>query len=398
MGKPPRDGQGEATRLIRAGGAKRPLKAVTVSPPVQRGSTVLLPEAAALYDPRYVTYGRNGLVGHEALVEGLCELEGATHVQLYGSGLAALTGAILSLVGAGDEVLCVDCIYSPTRRFLDNFAARYGVTSRYFGARATAEEVMAMAGPTTRLILLETPGSLTFEMQDVAAVAAAARARGIMTLLDNTYGAGVLFRPIAQGVDVSVQALTKYVCGHSDVFMGSAATASPEVARKLAIGTRDNGWTVSPDDAYQALRGLRTLASRVARAGASGIEVATWLAAQPEVVRVIHPALPDCPDHDLWKRDFKGANGLFSLVLQPASETAVNALLDALELFGLGFSWGGFESLAIPCDIQLKSARTAEPWTAEGPVVRLHIGLEDPADLIADLRGGLDAFAATRGR
>ena len=396
MGKPPNDTQGEATRLIRAGGAKRPLKATTVSPPVQRGSTVLVPEAAALYDPRYVTYGRNGLVGHEALIEGLCALEGATHVQLYGSGLAALSGAIMSLVGAGDEVLCVDCIYSPTRRFLDSFAARFGVTTRYFGARATADEVMAMATPATRLILLETPGSLTFEMQDVAAVAGAARARGIMTLLDNTYGAGVLFRPIEHGVDVSVQALTKYVCGHSDVFMGSAATASPEVARKLALGMRDNGWTVSPDDAYQALRGLRTLAGRVARTGASGIEVATWLATQPEVVRLIHPALPGQPDHAIWKRDFKGANGLFSFVLQPAPDAAVNAFLDALELFGLGFSWGGFESLAIPCDPQFATARTVEPWSAEGPLIRLHIGLEDPADLIADLRGGLDAFAAAR--
>ena len=395
MAGPTRDGQSDATRLIRAGGGARKLKAATVGPPLQRGSTVLVPEASALYDASHVTYGRNGLAGHDALIEGLCELEAATHVQLYGSGLAALSGAIVSLVGAGDEVLCVDCIYSPTRRFLDNFARKFGVTTRYFGSRATADELVAMVGPATRLIVLETPGSLTFEMQDVAAVAAAARARGIVTLLDNTYGAGVLFRPIEHGVDVSVQALTKYVCGHSDVFMGSAATASPEIARKLAIGMRDNGWTVSPDDAYQALRGLRTLAARIEKAGAGGLDVATWLATQPEVVRMIHPALPGQPDHAIWTRDFKGCNGLFSLVLQPAPEAAVFAFLDALELFGLGFSWGGFESLAIHCDPQLKTARTVEPWpVAEGPLIRLHVGLEDPADLVADLRRGLKAYTA----
>jgi cystathionine beta-lyase len=394
MGKPPRDGQDEATRLIRAGAGARSLKATTVAPPVQRGSTVLLDRADQLYDPRYVTYGRNGLIGHEALLEALCELEAAERVFLYGSGLAALTGAIASLVSAGDEVLCVDCVYSPTRRYLDSTARRFGVTTRYFGPRATADEVAAMIGPATRLILLETPGSLTFEMQDVAAVAAAARARGVVTLLDNTYGAGVLFRPLEHGVDVSVQALTKYVGGHSDVFMGSAAVRSPEVAKQLAVGMRDHGWTVSPDDAYQVLRGIRTLAPRVDRAGASGLEVARWLETQPEVARLIHPGLENHPDHAIWRRDFKGANGLFSLILQPAPETAVNAFLDALELFGLGFSWGGFESLAIPCDIQLKTARTAEPWRAEGPLVRLHVGLEDPADLIADLRRGLDAFDA----
>jgi cystathionine beta-lyase len=178
--------------------------------------------------------------------------------------------------------------------------------------------------------------------------------------------------------------------------MGSAAVRTPDIGKQLAVGMRDHGWTVSPDDAYQVLRGVRTLAPRVARAGESGLQVARWLADQPEVSRIIHPGLDSHPDHAIWKRDFRGVNGLFSLILRPASEAAVNAFLDALELFGLGFSWGGFESLAIPCDIQLKTARTAEPWQAEGPLVRLHVGLEDPADLIADLRRGLDAFAAAR--
>jgi cystathionine beta-lyase len=271
---------------------------------------------------------------------------------------------------------------------------RFGVTTRYLPPRATADQFMAAAGPATRLICLESPGSLTFEMQDVAAIAAAARGRGILTLIDNTYGAGLLFKPLAHGADLSAQALTKYVGGHSDLFMGSVAVSDPALAAKLKLTVRDNGWSVSPDDAYWMLRGLRTLDTRLARHGASGLAVAEWLKAQPEVTRVLHPALPDFPDHALFKRDFTGPNGLFSFELRPAPESAVHALLDRMELFGLGFSWGGFESLAIHCDPQLGTGRTAERWRAAGPLVRLHVGLEDPNDLIEDLRRGLDAFSA----
>ena len=382
------------TRLIHAGAEPAAHLARTVGPPVQRGSTVLLPNAASLYDGSLPTYGRHGLASHGALSAALSELEGSVHTELYSSGLAALSGAMLAVLTAGDEVLTVDCAYAPIRRFCDGVLKRFGVTTRYFGARATAEDVMAMVTPATRLIVLESPGSLSFEMQDVGAVARAARARGVLTLIDNTYGAGLLFKPLAHGVDLSAQALTKYVGGHSDVFMGSVATADPALAAKLQLGVRDNGWAVSPDDAYQMLRGLRTLEARMERHGASGLHVAAWLADQPEVARVLHPALPSSPDHALFVRDFTGPNGLFSFELERTRPAAVAALLDTLELFGLGFSWGGFESLAIACDPQLKTARTAEPWAAPGPVVRLHIGLEDPADLIADLRLGLDAFAA----
>ncbi len=395
VAKPPkRDPKlGEATRLIRAGEASpQNLAAHTVSPPLQRASTVILPNAEALYDGKHQTYGRMGLAVHDALADALCELEGAAHVQLYSSGAAAVAGAMLSVLRAGDDLIAVDCVYAPTRRFMDQFLTRFGVTTRYVGARATADEIMAMATSATRLIVLESPGSLTFEMQDVPAIAKAASARGILTLIDNTWAAGLTFKPLAHGVDLSVQALTKYVCGHSDVFLGSCATNRQDLATKLKLGVRDTGWAVSPDDAYQGLRGLRTLATRMAAHGEAGLEVARWVEQQPEVARMLHPALPGFPDHELWKRDYTGACGLFSFVLMPAPEAATHAFLDALELFGLGFSWGGFESLAIHCDPQFKLGRTAVPWTPDGSVIRLHVGQESPADLIADLRRGFDAF------
>ena len=269
---------------------------------------------------------------------------------------------------------------------------RFGIAVRYYTPRATADELMALVTPATRLIVLESPASLTFEMQDVRAIAHQARDRGVLTLMDNTWGAGLLFKPLTHGVDVSVQALTKYVGGHSDVFMGSAAVASRDLETAMERAIIDFGWSVAAEDAYQMLRGLRTLPTRLERHGASGIEVAAWLAGQPEVSQVLHPALPSSPDHALWRRDFTGAAGLFAFVLRPKSEAAVHALLDTLTLFGLGFSWGGFESLAVNCDPQFH-VRTIKPDFG-GPVVRLHIGLEDPGDLIADLRRGLDAFAA----
>lgn len=380
------------TRLVRAGALDGEL-AKTVGPPVQRGSTVLMPNAASLYDGSMPTYGRHGLAPQQALSEALSSLEGGIHTQLYSSGLAAITGAMLSVLKSGDDVLATDCIYAPVRRFCDGFLRAFGVTTRYFPSRANTDDIFRLATSATRLVLLESPGSLTFEIQDIGAVARAARERGVLTLIDNTYGAGHLFKPLVHGVDLSAQALTKYVGGHSDAFMGSVATADWALATKLKLAGRDNGWSVSPDDAYTMLRGLRTLDARLARHGASGLEVARWLQAQPEVVKVLHPGLLDFPDHALFSRDFSGANGLFSIVLRPAPEAAVHALLNTLDLFGLGFSWGGFESLAIHCDPQLEGGRTAERWSAPGPVVRLHVGLEDPADLTDDLRRGLNAFS-----
>lgn len=380
----------EETRLIHAGHVEA-LRAKTVSPPVQRGSTVLLPNAKALYDGT-LGYGRAGLSAQFALMDALAELEGATAVQLYPSGLAAMTAAIMAVLKAGDHLLVVDTVYRPVRYFCDRVMRRFGVTVDYYDARLDAEAVLALASPATRLIVLESPGSLSFEMQDVAALAAAARARGVLTLADNTWGAGLLFKPLAHGVDLSVQALTKYVCGHSDVFLGSVATADPATGALIRASIADHGWSVAPDDAYQALRGLRTLATRLDRHGESGLTVARWLAEQPEVLTVLHPALPGAPGHALWTRDYSGTCGLFGFVLQPGSPARVEAFLDALEIFGLGFSWGGFESLAISCDPQLTSRTAAIDYG--GPLIRLHIGLETPADLIADLRRALDAYRA----
>jgi cystathionine beta-lyase len=388
-GKRPDDIQ-EATRLIRAGKPPTAL-ARTVGPPIQKGSTVLLPNAAALYDESRITYGREGLASHEALMSALAELEGARSVRLFPSGLAAVIGAILAVVKAGDDVLVTDAVYKPVRRFCDRVLARFGVPVRYHSPAAAPEEILALATSATRLILLESPGSLTFEMQDVPAIARLARERGILTLMDNTWGAGLLFKPLAHGVDLSVQALTKYMGGHSDVFMGSAAAATPALEQALGRAILDFGWSVAPEDAYQMLRGLRTLPTRLARHGASSLEVAAWLARQPEVAQVLHPALPGAPGHELWRRDYAGAAGLFAIGLRPVPDAAVARFLDALRLFGLGFSWGGFESLALNCDPQFE-VRKQKP-AFEGPVIRLNIGLEDPADLIADLRGALDALA-----
>lgn len=390
MGGDP-DKEAEATRIVHAGGGERRLVR-TVGPPIQRGSTVLMPNAASLYDHKQPTYGRAGLATQEALREALADLEGAADVQLFPSGLAAITGALLAVLKAGDEILVVDSVYAPVRRFCDKVLKRFGVVVKYYPPRAAPEAIFALGGPALRLVLLESPGSLTFEIQDAAAVAAIARQRGVLTLVDNTWAAGLLFKPLAYGVDISAQALTKYVCGHADVFMGSAAAGSPAMARALEDAVWHIGWSVSPDDAYQALRGLRTLPVRMERHGRSGLVVAEWLKTQPEVLGVLHPGLADSPDHALWRRDFTGANGLFGVILRPASEAAVDAFLDALKLFGLGFSWGGFESLAISTDSQLDQRRDRPNFG--GPLLRLHVGLEDPGDLIGDLRGALDAFAA----
>jgi len=379
----------DKTRLIRAGVAAGPL-AKTVGPPIQRGSTVLLPDAAALYDHDQITYGRQGLAAQSALQQALAAMEHAVGVTLYPSGLAALTGALLAVLKAGDEILVVDNIYAPTRRFCDHVLKRYGVTVRYFDPAESPEALVENASPATQLILMESPGSLTLEMQDMTRVAELARARDILTACDNTWGAGYLYKPLKHGIDLSIQALTKYVGGHSDVFMGSVAASDPALVRKLDAGMLHLGWAVSPDDAYAMLRGLRTLPVRLERQGESGIRIADWLRVQSEVMAVYHPGLPGDPGYELWRRDFSGASGLFTFALTPGPESAVNAFLDALKLFGLGFSWGGFESLVISCDPQLHQRRFKR--TYPGPLVRLHIGLEDAGDLIADLRRALDVY------
>lgn len=384
----------DETRLIRAGHAPQSL-ARTVGPPIQKGSTVLLPDAKSLYDDSLVTYGRNGLAAQATLQDALAEMEGAAGVQLYPSGLAAITGALLAVLDAGDEVLVADTIYKPTRRFCDKVLKRFGVSTRYFDPLQAPDALVASATRATRLILMESPGSLSFEMQDMTRVAELARARGILTACDNTWGAGYLYRPLEHGIDISIQALTKYVGGHSDVFMGSAAARDPKIAAKLADGILHLGWAVPGEDAYQMLRGLRTLPTRLARHGESGLVVANWLKGRPQVAEIYHPALPGAAGHELWARDFSGACGLFAFALTHGPAGAVDAFLDALKLFGLGYSWGGFESLAINGDPQFIGRVFRRNYP--GPLIRLHVGLENPADLIADLEQALAAYAAHKG-
>jgi cystathionine beta-lyase len=359
----------------------------TVGPAIQKGSTVLVDQAADLYDESRPTYGRGGLATHELLASALADLEGATAVRLFPSGLAAMTAAMTAVLRTGDEILVTDAIYKPTRRYCERVLRRYGVSVRYHPASLGADALAALVGPATRLIVMESPGSLTMEVQDVPAIAAMAHARGVLTVVDNTWAAGLVFKPLEHGVSLSVQSLTKYVGGHSDVFMGSVATRDEALGAALDQTVLDFGWAVAADDAYMMLRGLRTLPARMSRCGAGGLQVASWLADHPRVAEVLHPALPGAAGHALWARDFCGGAGLFSIVLRPARPDAVDAFLDRLQLFGLGFSWGGFESLALACDPQL-SARVHEP-ARRGPLVRLNIGLEDPADLIADLEQAL---------
>ena len=375
-----------ATRLIHAGAWLETLPR-TVGPAVQRGSTVLLPSADALYDESRPTYGRGGLGTQYALMSALADLEVATTVRLFPSGLAALTGAMLAVLSAGDDVLVSDAAYKPTRRFCDQALRRFGIQVRYYDPNFSADDILAMAEPATRLIVIESPSSLTFEVQDVPTIAALARDRGILTLVDNTWAAGVLFKPLVYGVDISVQALTKYVGGHSDVFMGSAATGDAAVGRALDQSIWDFGWSVSPDDAYQMLRGLRTLPVRLERHGASGLIVARWLEQHPAVARILHPALPGAAGHDLWQRDYSAGAGVFGVVLKTRDTVETHAFLDALQIFGLGFSWGGFESLALDSNPQLKVRQFAVD--VGGSLIRLNIGLEDPEDLIADLEQAL---------
>lgn len=380
------------TRLIapatRRGGGRRP-----VSPPVERASTLLNDDPAAMRDEGAgPVYGIEDLSAARALRAALADLEGAADAWLVPSGLAAVTIPLTALLRAGDEVLTTDALYGPTRRFLNRHLKPRGVATTFHPPDAPVAAMLDALTDRTRLLLIESPASLTFELADVPALAAACRARGVLTVMDNTWAAGLAFQPLAHGVDVSVQAVTKYVAGHSDLLMGSIAVSDPAVGRPIAETIEDLGWRVSPDDAWLALRGLRTLPLRYAEQARSALAVAGWLRARPEVARVLHPALPDGPGHRLWKRDYTDAASIFGVVMQGGSEAAAHALMSALELFGLGYSWGGFESLITHETGQLAFRRS--PPALEGELLRLHIGLEDPADLIADLENGLAAWRA----
>lgn len=392
-------GKKDATRVVTAGRRAEWTQGI-VNPPVWRASTILYDSIADLRasggkDTHHrLYYGRRGTPTQWSLAEALTELEpGAQGTLLYPSGVAAIAAALLAVLGPGDELLLVDSTYDPTRNLANGLLKRFGITTRYYDPLVGAG-IADLIGPATKAIFLESPGSLTFEVQDIPAIVAVAKAHGIVTLLDNTWATPLLLPAMAMGVDLSILAATKYVSGHSDIMLGSV-TAAPDYWEPLRSVTYQLGQTASPDDAWLGGRGLRTMALRLKEQGAAALRIAEWLKGRPEVARVLHPALPDCPGHEVFKRDFKGASGLFSIVLKGGDEAARAALIDGLELFGIGYSWGGFESLAIPADPA--RLRTAMRWEAEGPLVRLQIGLEDPDDLIADLEVGLKRFADVRG-
>jgi len=374
------------TRLIHTKTKRGPVN--TVNPPIERGSTVLLPTREILYGDGKV-YGRMGLTVQRELEAAMCALENAKHTRLTANGLQACALAMGAVVKAGDHVLIADCIYGPNRRFCTRRLKAMGVETTRF-ASTTGAEIADLIQPNTKAILLESPGSLTFEVMDIPAIAAAAKVRGVLTIFDNTWGAGVLHRPLDLGVDISVQALTKYAVGHADAMGGAVMTNSKRLATQIAACSEDWGISIGPDDAYMALRGLRTIHTRLKQHETSAYNVAEWLGTRPEVASLLHPGLESHPGHALWKRDFGGANGLFGVILSKTSDAKLDAFLEALNLFAMGFSWGGYESLLIPCDDQLDRLPDDPIHDAAGPLLRLHIGLEDPGDLIADLE---QAFA-----
>lgn len=391
--------RGANTRLVEAG--RRPewtrgpgMTAAIVNPPVWHASTILFDNLAALEEARRhpdagLFYGRRGTPTSWALEAALTELEpGAAGTKLYPSGVAAIAAALLTVVRAGDHVLMVDTAYEPSRAFADRLLGPLGVCATYYPPCA---DIRAYVRPSTRAVLIESPGSLSFEVQDVPAIVAVAREHNIATIMDNTWATPLLFPVIGHGVDFSVQALTKYTGGHSDLMMGSVTTTKRWFG-KLKTNSYLLGYCVGPDDAYLALRGLRTLKLRLDRQGASALAIAEWLETHPAVARVMHPALPGDPGNTLFRRDFLGASGLFAFVLKRGQRADTAALIDHLVHFGIGFSWGGYESLILP--VELDGIRTATTTYSGGQIIRLSIGLEDTTDLIADLDAGLARYEA----
>lgn len=385
------------TRLVHAG--KHPAfdGGSPVNPPVVRASTVLFDSVAQQRemrerrgDERLFTYGARGNPTSFALEDLVSELEGAYRTRLFPTGLAAIAMTLLSYLKPGDHVLMSDSVYEPARKLADSFLAPYNIRCTFFAADGSDVEDKIEAG--TRLIYAECPGSLVYEMCDLPRLAKLARARGLLLVADNTWGSGCQYRPLALGADVSIMAATKYLSGHSDVMMGTVATTR-EAWPALAERSDAFGMTVSPDDAYLVLRGARSLAARLAMHESHGLQVAHWLQLRTEVATVFCPALPDHPSHALWQRDCQGSNGLVSFELRPGfNQRAAERLIDSLQLFGIGASWGGYESLVTLAD--MRRARSVADWSARGQVIRLHVGLEDPADLLDDLAQGFAALAA----
>ena len=380
-----RKGLASRTRLVHAGREPEAQHGF-VNTPLYRGSTVLSPTVEHLYAREGFIYGTKGSPTMRSLEAAWTELSGAAGTILLPSGLAAIAMALLAVVKSGDDILVTDSVYRPARQFCDNVLRRMGVTTRYFDPLAGAG-IAGLIQPNTSVIFTEAPGSQSFEMQDIPAIAAAAQAapHEICVMMDNTWATPLLFPPHERGVDMAIEAGTKYLSGHSDLLLGLVSANAAWYSR-LRETFDAMAPCAGPEDVFLALRGLRTMELRLREAERQALAMARWLQARPEVLRVLHPALPDHPGHALWQRDFTGSSGLFSIVLHPVSAKAVAAMLDGLELFGMGYSWGGFESLITPFDCA--SYRTATAWNPGGPTLRLQIGLEDVGDLQADLDRG----------
>lgn len=355
-----------------------------VNTPVYHASTILYPSLAAIRGTEKIpfTYGRRGTPTSLALETAMNELEGAAGTVLTPSGASAVALAILSAVKSGDHILMVDTVYYPTRKFCDGFLRDMGVETEYYDP-LIGGAIDSLIRDNTSLIFMESPGSQTFEMQDVPAIVAAAKTKGVMTAIDNTWATPLLFKPLAIGVDMSIQAATKYIVGHADALLGTIATTEAHHTKLRSVHGQI-GFCAGPDDIYLALRGLRTMPTRLKQHQQAALHIAEWLQALPFVRSVLYPALPDAPGHDIWQRDFDGAAGLFSFELDPCSEEQLAAMLDNMRLFGMGYSWGGFESLIVPCEI----TRTTTRFETDGQMLRLNIGLEHIDDLKADLRDG----------
>ena len=388
--------QSFATRLSHAGRAGTKVRGF-VNPPVHRGSTMLHTDIADRIAggkqrlDQAATYGVHGNSTHHALEDVIAEIEGGTRCQIVSSGLAAVTTPLLTYLKAGEHCLMPDAVYGPARNFANGLMKDLGIETTFYDPAISGADIGALFRPNTTVLYLESPGSHSFEVQDVPALAAAAHQRGAKVLMDNTWGIH-FFQPFQHGVDVSIQALTKYVVGHSDVLLGSITVNTPAEWERVRTGALQLGQYASPDDCWLALRGVRTMAVRLERQMRSGLEIAAWFASRPEVKSVLHPGLPGAPGHTLWKRDFTGACSLFGVEFQPGiSPESTHRMIDSLELFGIGASWGGFESLVLPTTGFM--TRTTGSGQFAGPVCRFHIGLEDPADLIADLEQAMTCLA-----
>ncbi|MDX3772634.1 cystathionine beta-lyase [Chromatiaceae bacterium AAb-1] len=382
------------SRLIHAGRDKK-WTGSAVNPPVVRASTIVFDTMAELKHAvvnrgnKVPYYGRRGTATHFAFQEAICELEGGAGCALYPSGAAAISGALLSFLQQGDHLLMVDNAYEPTRGLCDKLLKNLGIETTYYDP-LLGENIISLIRPNTKVIFLESPGSLTLEVQDVPAICRIARERNIVTILDNTWASPILSLPFELGVDISIQAATKYIVGHSDVMLGTAS-ANAEHWPRLREQSYLLGYCASADDVYSASRGLRTLGVRLRQHQQSALTVVNWLLQRPEVETVLHPALPSHPGHLYFKRDFSGSNGLFSFVLKQGSAEQVAAFIEGMQHFKMGFSWGGYESL-ITANLNIQALRTATTWPYKGPLIRLHIGLEDVEDLIADLDTAFERF------